>query len=104
MAGVRAVTGVEGRFALEGAAIGILVGVWSVGSLAILVRGLMRDRPEPAKGVRQTLLMGVLKLPVTLFGLYEGTTLPEPGLGCFLAGLGLVYCFSAWFLVRRSHE
>ena len=90
--------------AVEGMAIGVVAAIWSVGCLGLLVYALMRDRPDPKSGFKRTLLTAVLKLPITVLMLYVGATLPQPGLGCFLAGIGLVYCCTVWFLVGASRE
>lgn len=93
-----------GRYGLEGSFIGLTVGIWTIGTLAILAHAVMRDRLKPRDGVIKTLLAGVLKLPITLLLLYVGTTLPSPGLGCFLGGIGLVYSCTAWYLAGANLE
>ncbi len=87
----------SGHAATLGLGDALLVSSFSLLSLRLLTTALLRGMPSVALGVRTTLLTGLLKLPILLLGIFCATRLPDPGLGFFLAGVGLVYSTFVWF-------
>jgi hypothetical protein len=79
---------------------GIGTAAVSLVTLTLLVRLFGVWRPTPRGGVVLTAILGILKLPLLLLGIWVGTHLAGPGLYCFLASVGLVYSVFIWGLAR----
>lgn len=93
-----------GWIAVEGVAFGVAASAVSILSLTTIVSLLTKAQAAPRQGTVLAVLANVFKLPVLLVCLYLGSRLSSVGLYCFLASIGLVYCFTVWLLVERMHR